>query len=105
MDHPRPGDIFSLHVGWKLPGGHRLEVTFAAQVEALERDKNRLRCRLLQIQSAGGSQPENDVAPYYLERVLALVGKRALVPLEALQGIVLPLRLATLTGEHAFFFD
>jgi hypothetical protein len=103
-DLPRPGDTFPVHVGWTLPDGHRLRVTFKVRVEALELDKNRLRCRLLRIQSAGGSQPKVDVDPFYFERVTELVGKRALVPLDALRGVVLPLRLATLTGEHPYFF-
>jgi hypothetical protein len=28
-----------------------------------------------------------------------------MMPLDARQGIVLPLRLATLTGQHDYFFD
>ncbi len=105
MNAPQPGDTFSLHAAWRLPDNHRLRVTFAARVEALERDKNRLRCRLLSVQAAGGTQPEENVPPHYLQRIMALVGKRAWVPLVALEGTVLPLRLATLTGEHPFFFD
>ena len=105
MHHPQLGDTVSIHIGWKLPDGHRLAVTFEARIEAFETDNNRLRCRLLRVMSSGGSQPEANVAPRYFDLVLALVGKRALVPLDALEGIVLPLRLATLTGEHHFFFD
>jgi hypothetical protein len=64
-----------------------------------------MRCRLLQIQAASGNRPESEVDSLYFERVMGLVGKRALVPLDAIKGIVLPLRLATLTGEHSYFFD
>lgn len=103
VDEPGPGDIFPLNMSWALPDGHRLQVVFEAQVEALELDKNRMRCLLLRIQAASGSQPESEVDPYYFDRVMGLVGKRALIPLDALEGIVLPLRLATLTGEHPFF--
>jgi hypothetical protein len=92
-------------MGWTLPDGHRLQVTFEVQVEALELEKNRMRCLLLRVQAADGSQPEMEVDPYYFDRVMGLVGKRALIPLDALGGIVLPLRLATLTGEHPFFSD
>ena len=105
MDQPQLGDIFPVHMGWKVPGGHRLRVTFKVQVEALELDKNRMRCRLLRIEAAGGSQSESEVNRYYFEQVMGLLGKRAMIPLDARQGIVLPLRLATLTGEHPFFFD
>jgi hypothetical protein len=105
VKQPQPGDIFPVYMGWTLPDGHRLQVTFEAQVEALELDKNRMHCLLLRIQAADGSQPESKVDPYYFDRVMGLVGKRALIPLDALQGIVLPLRLATLTGEHPFFSD
>ena len=105
MDQPQRGDIFPVHMGWKVPGGHRLQVTFKVRVEALELDKNRMRCRLLRIEAAGGSQPESEVNRYYFEQVMGLLGKRAMIPLDARQGIVLPLRLATLTGEHPFFFD
>ena len=48
----QPGDTFPVHVGWILPDGHRLQVAFEAQVEALELDKNRMRCRLLRVQAA-----------------------------------------------------
>jgi hypothetical protein len=103
MDQPQPGDTLPVYMGWTLPDGNRLQVTFEVRVEALELDKNRLRCRLLRIQAASGSQPEPDVDPFYFERVTGLVGKQALIPLDALRGIVLPLRLATLTGEHPYF--
>jgi hypothetical protein len=105
VDQPQPGDTFPVHMGWTLPDGHRLQVTFEAQVEALELDKNRMRCLLLRVQAANGSQPESEVDSYYFDRVMELVGKRALIPLDALQSVVLPLRLATLTGEHPFFSD
>jgi hypothetical protein len=52
MDQPKPGDMFPVHMSWKVPDGHRLQVTFEVQVEALELDKNRMRCRLLQVQAA-----------------------------------------------------
>jgi hypothetical protein len=92
-------------MGWKLPDGTRLRVTFKVQVEALELNKNRMRCRLLKIQAASGSRPESAVDALYFERAMGLVGKQAMIPLDALEGIVLPLRLATLMGEHQYFFD
>jgi hypothetical protein len=64
-----------------------------------------MRCCLLQLQAASGSQPESEVDPEYFLRVMGLTGKRALIPLDARDGLLLPLRLATLTGEHLFFFD
>jgi hypothetical protein len=105
MNWPQPGDTFSVHMGWTLPGGDRLHVTFQVEVEALEPDRNRMRCRLLRIEQATGTTPEAEVDPGYFQRVLDLVGKRANIPLEAREGLVLPLRLATLTGEHGYFFD
>lgn len=105
MDQPQPGDIFPVHMGWKLPDGNRLRVTFEVQVETLELDQNRLCCQLLRVQAAGGSRPESEVDPMYFQQVMGLVGKRAMIPLDARQGIVLPLRLATLLGEHDYFFD
>jgi hypothetical protein len=95
VTQPQPGDIFPIHVGWKLPDGHQLQVTFEVQVEEIELDKNRMRCQLLRVQEAGGSQPQADVNPLYFDRVMGLVGKWAMIPLDAWQGIVLPLRLAT----------
>jgi hypothetical protein len=105
MVDPQLGDVVLVNMAWALPDGHRLRVTFESQVEAVELDGNRLRIRVLKIQAAGGSQPESEVEPYFLERVMALIGKHAQVPLDTLQGIVLPLRLATLTGEHPYFSD
>jgi hypothetical protein len=105
MDQPHPGDIFPVHMGWKLPDGNRLQVIFDAQVEVLEPDKNRMRCRVLRIQAATGTRPESEVDAFYFQQVMGLIGKRALIPFDALEGIVLPLRLTTLTGEHDYFFD
>ena len=105
MTDPQLGDVILVKMAWTLPDGHRLSVTFESQVEDLELEKNRLRVQLLKIRAAGGSQPESEVESYYLERVMGLVGKRAKVPLDTLVGIVLPLRLATLTGEHPYFSD
>jgi hypothetical protein len=105
MAEPQPGDVFPIHMGWTLPNGHRLQVAFEVQVEEVELGKNRMRCQLLRVQEAGGSQPQADVDPLYFDRVMGLVGKWAMIPLDACQGVVLPLRLATLMGEHPFFFD
>jgi hypothetical protein len=105
MDQPQPGDTFPIHMGWTLPDGHRIQATFKVQVEALELEKNRMRCRLLEIETVKGSKPASEVDAGYLTRVGMLVGRRALIPMEALRGLVLPLRLATLTGEHPYFFD
>jgi hypothetical protein len=105
MTDPHVGDVIPVHMAWTLPDGHRLRVTFEAQVEAVELGRNRLCVQLLKIQTASGSQPESEVEPYYLERVMGLIGKRAQAPLDALHGIVLPLRLATLMGEHSYFSD
>ena len=105
MDQPQPGDTFPVQMGWTLPGGTRLQVTFQARVEAMVVDKNRMRCRLLQVLAAGGNRPQAEMDPYYFEQVMGLIGRQAMIPLDAFQGIVLPLRLATLTGEHHYFFD
>jgi len=105
MTDPHLGDVIPVRVAWTLPDGHRLHVTFEAQVEALELDRNRLRIQLLKIEAASGSQPESEVEPRYLERVMGLIGKRAQVPLDTLHGTVLPLRLATLMGDHPYFSD
>jgi hypothetical protein len=102
---PQPGDTFPVQMSWKLPDGTRLQVAFEVQVEALETEKNRMRCRLLRVQAASGNRRESEVDPTHFQRLLGLVGKRALIPLDALQGVVLPLRWATLTGEHPYFFD
>lgn len=105
MDQPQPGEIFPVHMGWTLPDGNRLQVTVEVRVKAVELDKNRMLCQLLQIQAASGNRPESEVDPIYFAHVMGLIGKQALIPLEAHHGIVLPLRLATLTGEHHYFFD
>ena len=105
MNQPQPGDTFPIHMGWTLPGGNRLQVTVEVRVKAVELNKNRMLCQLLHIQAASGNRHESEVDPFYFAQVMGLIGKQALIPLEARQGIVLPLRLATLTGEHHYFFD
>lgn len=95
---------FDLHLTWRADNGSRLSAIYRAQV--LERDDarmGRLLVRLIELRRSGweGGPPDES-----LERCLpAVVGKRAYVPPEALEGMLLPLKQATLTLQMRYFFD
>jgi len=100
---PNLDNEFDLLCGWQATNGSRLRATFRAQ--ALEKDKgrsDRMRVRLGELtEFSWQGAPDESLLPH----LRALTGKQALVAPQALEGLRLPLKLATLTGEVPYFFD
>jgi hypothetical protein len=92
-----------LRCAWQSKSGSRLLATFRAEVLGKdESGRDRILVRLGQlIESSWQGEPDESLLPY----LSALTGKRACVAPQALEGLRLPLKLATLTGQMRYFFD
>ncbi len=100
----RIGDTLRVYYSFRLPDGGLIKVTFEATVEAEEDEQARFWVRLgawrdLEWQ-AGHAREEHIV-----EKLNALVGKRAKIPQEATTGTRLPMKYRTLTREMRYFYD
>ncbi|HLF28627.1 MAG TPA: hypothetical protein VJG32_20025 [Anaerolineae bacterium] len=92
-----------LHFAWSPPSG-QVQATYRAEMLAYQAVGDRYVCRLVEllvVERTGSSAEVSD------ETLRGLIGKCVRAPAEALDGIVLPLKLATLTGGLArpYFFN
>lgn len=97
------GSRCDLHFAWAPPSG-RVKVTYRAEVLEYQAEGDRYICRLAEIVSIernGSGEAVTD------ETLRGLLGKCVRVPREALDGMVLPLKMATLSGGLArpYFFN
>jgi len=94
---------FDLLCGWQATNGSRLLATFRAQVLGKDTGRSdRVIVRLSELTEwSWQGAPDESLLPH----LRALTGKQALITPQALEGLRLPLKLATLTGELRFFFD
>jgi len=104
------GEAFVVQFAWKLPNGDYIRAVFRADVLDLipEADKYMVRLRELvagrQEDGDGVLRPQSDFSPDYWALVGRLVGRRIAIAYEADDAHAIYMRLATLTGEHDFFF-
>lgn len=104
------GDSFSLQFVWQLPEGDYIRAIFTADVLAIDTaaDKYTVRLRELtagrQETATGQARPQTELTQTYWRLVGRLQGRRLIIAFEAADGRPLHLRLATLTGDHNFFF-
>ncbi len=99
-----PGTEFPLRYSFRLPGGGLLKVTFDATIESEEHEHALYWVRLgrwHELQSPAGQAPAADI----VDKLDALVGKRARIPEEATRGTRLPMKYRTLTREMRYFYD
>jgi hypothetical protein len=94
---------FDLFCGWQATNGSRLRATFRTEVVGKDEGRSdRVLVRLGELaQFSWQGAPDESLLPH----LRALTGKRALVAPQALEGLRLPLKLATLTGQMRFFFE
>jgi hypothetical protein len=73
-------------------------------VEDYEPKGDRFQCRILELVDASGIQSGSELTQEMLDR---LVGQHVLVPREGLNGLVLRLKMTTLTGglKKPYFFN
>ena len=104
------GDTFAVQFAWKLPNKNYIRAVFQAEVLALvpAADKYLVRLKELiagrQEDDDGILLPQESFSYDYWGLVGRLVGRRLAVAYEADDSHAIYMRLATLTGEHDFFF-
>ena len=104
------GDAFSVQFVWHLPDGDYIRAIFRVTVLALipMADKYMVRLNELiagrQETAAGEARAPEELSTEHWALVGRLVGRKITVAYEVEDGRPLHMRLATLTGEHDFFF-
>ncbi len=104
------GETFSVQFAWKLPNADYIRAVFQAEVLDLVPEADKYIVRLQEL--VAGRQEDNDgrlrsqesFAKEYWGLVGKIVGRRITVAYEADDSHAIYMRLATLTGEHDFFF-
>ncbi len=86
-----------VNCSWRLPDGRRTTASFAAEVIAYEPPQDRWIMRLTDVRTEPALNEEAR------SLIQAQVGKWVYVPSEARQGMALPLKYETLTGQVKFF--
>ena len=119
-----PSEFVNLHFAWSPPSG-RVKAAYRAEVIEYQAEGDRYVCRLVEliaIERGGARVPQGgftrDAGLEHVQKsrpgeevsddiLRGLIGKRVRVPGEALSGMVLPLKMATLTGGLArpYFYD
>lgn len=104
------GEEFAVQFAWKLPNLDYVRAVFQAEVLDLvpEADKYMVRLKALvggrQEDNDGAMRPQEAFTKDYWELVGRLVGRRIAIAYEADDTHAIYMRLATLTGEHDFFY-
>ena len=95
--------IPTIRFAWSPPAG-RVKAAYRAEVREYLADGDRYVCQLAELVAVERSGSSEDVSD---EALRGLVGKCVRVPREALSGMTLPLKMATLTGSlaHPYFFS
>lgn len=108
--HYKPTDSFHVQFAWRLEDGSYLRAIFNAYILDLYPDADKYLVRLTEWvatredDSEGNVKPQAEMTQAYIKYLPRLVGRRLGLAYEADTGEALHLRLATLTGEHDFFF-
>jgi hypothetical protein len=97
------GAQLPLRFAWS-PSTGMVRATYRVEVESCEPRGDRFRCRLLELVEASGVRAGSDLTQEMLEQ---LVGQHVLVPREGLSGLILRLKMTTLTGglKKPYFFN
>lgn len=103
------GDKVQMHFVWKLPNEDYLRAIFETEIIDILPDSNRYLLLLQewvagrQETAVGEMRPEEEVTVRFWQLVDQLVGHKAAVAYEAVDGRPLHLRLTTLLQIHPFF--
>ena len=98
-----PGTQLPLRFAWS-PSTGTVRATYRVEVESYEPRGDRFQCKLLELVEASGVRAGGELTQEMLDR---LVGQHVLVPREGLNGLVLRLKMTTLTGglKKPYFFN
>jgi hypothetical protein len=103
------GDSFLLQFVWQLPDGDYIRALCRAEVLAIIEPAEKYMVRLTELVAGsqesrmGEGRDKDEFSKTYWAMVVRLIGKQITVAWETADGRPLPMRLATLTGEHDFF--
>jgi hypothetical protein len=103
QDEQQPEHI-PVSMGWRLPDDSRVKVTYNTRVIAYEAARDRWLVVLENLQDPSGFDSRTSLPGDARAKILALSGKWAYVPDEARNGVTLPLKYETLTGQIRFFY-
>ena len=81
-----------------------VRVAYRVEVEGYEPKGDRFQCKLLELVEASGVRSDSELTQEMLD---GLVGQHVLVPREGLNGLILRLKMTTLTGglKKQYFFN
>lgn len=99
----QPGTQLPLRFAWS-PSTGIARATYRVEVESFEPRGDRFQCRLLELVEVSGIRSGSELTQEMLDR---LVGQHVLVPREGLNGLILRLKMTTLTGglKRPYFFN
>jgi hypothetical protein len=97
-----PGHQFDLHFAW-APSTGMVRATYRAEIERYEPKGDRFQCKLIELVEVNGIQSDSELSQ---EMISNLIGQRVLVPREGVEGMILRLKMTTLTGglKKPYFF-
>src|SRR5512137_2930988 len=103
MSDFQPGTQLPLHFAWS-PSTGMVRATYRVEVESYEPRGDRFQCQLLELVEASEVQSGSELTQEMLD---GLVGQHVLVPREGLNGLILRLKMTTLTGglKRPYFFN
>ena len=98
-----PGAQLPLRFAWS-PATGNVRATYRVEVERYEPKGDRFQCKLLELVEASGIRSGSELTQEMLDQ---LVGQHVLVPREGLNGLILNLKMTTLTGglKKPYFFN
>jgi hypothetical protein len=102
MTAPEPGTQLPLRFAWS-PSTGMVRATYQVEVESYEPRGDRFQCKILELVEVSGVRSGSELTQEMLDR---LVGQHTLVPREGLNGLILRLKMTTLTGglKRPYFF-
>jgi hypothetical protein len=104
------GESFQVQFVWQIPDGDYLRAIFAAEILNRDNSSDKYLLRLTEFLAGrqetaeGEMRPVEEVTQEYWSLVDQITGRIVVLAYEAADGRPLHLRLATLTGEHNFFY-
>jgi hypothetical protein len=100
----QPGIQLPLGFAWSPPSAGMVRATYRVEVESYEPRGDRFQCKLLELVEVSGIQSGSELTQEMLDQ---LVDQHVLVPREGLNGLILRLKMTTLTGglKRPYFFD
>ncbi len=106
----KAGESFPVQFAWRLPDGDYIRAVFRAEVLDFVPAADKYIVRLTELiagrqeDADGVLRPSDQFNRPYWAMVGRLVGQKLTIAYEVEDGRAVHLRLATLTGEHNYFF-